>query len=75
MVYLYKLITLFFHKDIKSLIISNMYMEEFLFIFQLLFHYSALLSNNKGFVVDLQMGKFQYALFHKGYCKCYSKNE
>lgn len=40
-------------------------MEEFLFIFKFLFHYSALLSNNKEFIVDLQMGKFQYALFTK----------
>lgn len=50
-------------------------MDEILFIFQLLFHSIALLSNNKGFIVDLQMVKFQYALFYKGYCKCYSKNE
>lgn len=50
-------------------------MEEILFIFQLLFHHITLLSNNKGFIVDLQMVKFQYALFYKGYCKCYSKNE
>lgn len=50
-------------------------MDEILFIFQLLFHHITLLSNNKGFIVDLQMGKFQYVLFYKGYCKCYSKNE